>query len=500
MRLEISCQDRLGIVQDILDILVNLNIDLRGIEIAPGGKIFVNFPNIAFSDFQRLMPKIRRIDGIDDVVTTPFMPLEREHNELMALINTLPDPVFSIDRKGRVQMSNEAGCNALEMGVEQLQRRQISDLIYGFGFERWLEQSDIQAQAQKVRFIEQDFLADLLPVLVPDTEDNAIVAGAVIILRSEFRLGQQLSQFHQSRTDSFSSILASGNAMKCLVRQARCMAGQDAPMLLFGEVGTGKELIARACHAASRYSEKEFLRFNCASTDQGEIEQQLFGDHGVFRQEKVGTLFLNQVDKLPFAAQSKLLQVLQQQMAGSAAYADVRVICATHQDLGALVEQGAFGQDLYYHLNVLSLIVPPLRERKSDIIALAERFVRQHSIKLGNKIPKLSKSCVEHLRTYPWPGNVLQLENALFRALAVLEGNELKKEHLQVPSCAVSQSVVATEFDGSLETAVKGFEKDILQRLYPSYPSTRQLAKKLGLSHTAIANKLREYGINKKQV
>ena len=121
-------------------------------------------------------------------------------------------------------------------------------------------------------------------------------------------------------------------------------------------------------------------------------------------------------------------------------------------------------------------------------------------MKLGRKAPKMTKACLDYLQTYPWPGNVRQLENALYRAVVLLEGTELEKEHIQLPSCSSTVSFVSEEFAGSLDDEVKRFEKDILMRLYPSYPSTRQLAKKLGLSHTAIANKLRDYGINKKTV
>ena len=131
---------------------------------------------------------------------------------------------------------------------------------------------------------------------------------------------------------------------------------------------------------------------------------------------------------------------------------------------------------------------------------LAERFLKQHSVKLGRRTPKLSKNCTDYLSSYPWPGNVRQLENALYRAVSLLEGNELEQEHIRVPNCSAVTSFVAEDFTGNLDEEVKRYEKDILARLYPSFPSTRQLAKKLGLSHTAVANKLREYGINKHTV
>ncbi len=516
MRLEITCQDRLGITQDVLDILVNYEIDLRGIEIDIAGKIFLNFPNIEFADFQHLMPEIRRIEGIDDVKTTPFMPIEREQNQLRALLQTLPDPVFSVDTRGRILLVNEAVTASLEVSAQSLLGEDISDYIRGFNLTKWLDRKQIEPQSHKVTFIEQDFLADVSPVMVPEAQGESILAGALIILKSEFRLGQQLTVFHQASTDSFSSVQASSNAMKKVVREATRMAELDGPILILGETGTGKEMLAKACHEASRRASGEFLALNCASLPDSVAETELFGyapgafgqpegKAGILEQAQGGTLFLDEVGDMSSQLQSKLLRVLQNGSfrrvgAVSEVNVDVRIVCTTQKDLNKLVEEGVFREDLYYRLNVLSLVVPPLRERKSDIIPLADRFIKQHSLKLGRRAPKLSKSCVEYLMSYPWPGNVRQLENALYRALSLLEGNEMGKEHVQLPSSTSNVSFVPEEFEGSLEDEVKRYEKSLLRRLYPFYPSTRQLAKKLGLSHTAIANKLREYGINKKTV
>lgn len=516
MRLEIICQDRLGITQDVLDILVNYEIDLRGIEIDISGKIFLNFPNIKFENFQHLMPEIRRIEGIDDVKTTPFMPIEREQNQLRALLQSLPDPVFSIDTKGRILLINDAAASSLEIVNGSILGNDINDYVRGFNILRWLDSKEVLAQTQKIKFIEQDFLADIVPVVVPDAEGESILAGALLMLKSEFRLGQQLTVFHQASADSFASVQASSNVMKKVVREATRMSELDGPILIFGETGTGKEMLARACHEASRRGGGEFLALHCASLPDSVAETELFGyaagafgqtegKAGLLEQAQGGTLFLDEVGDMSQQLQAKLLRVLQDgkfRRVGDTheVTVDVRIVSTTQKDLGQLVQDGLFREDLYYRLNVLSLVVPPLRERKSDVIALADRFLKQHSLKLGRRPPKLNKSCVEYLQAYPWPGNVRQLENALYRALSLLEGNEMSKEHIQLPSAATSVSFVAEDFDGSLEDEVKRFEKDLLRRLYPFYPSTRQLAKKLGLSHTAIANKLREYGINKKTV
>ena len=148
----------------------------------------------------------------------------------------------------------------------------------------------------------------------------------------------------------------------------------------------------------------------------------------------------------------------------------------------------------------MGLAIPPLRERKADIVPLANKLVLEHAKKLGIQAPKLSKPCIEYIESYPWPGNIRQLKNALYRAISLIDGNEITKDAIQLPNCSASVTYIDESFDGTLEQEVKRFEKDMLARLYPSYPSTRQLAKKLGLSHTAIANKLREYGISKHSV
>lgn len=506
MRLEICCHDRLGITQDVLDILVKYNIDLKGIDIDGSGKIYLSFPNIEFSDFQHLMPEIRKLHGVTDVKTTPYMPIEKERNELTAILETLPDPVFSVDTKGRITLTNDAAAASLDVSQEQLLNKNVSDLVKGFNILRWLESKSIEVKTDKVKFVEQDYLADFFPVFIPDSNNAKILAGAVILLKSEVRLGQQFSVFHQPSEESFSNFHATSTSMKKVVRETKKFAELDQPLLIFGETGCGKESLARSCHALSSRGQKSFETVLLPGKTEQECDDILFGNAGVLNSPAVGTVLLKEVGELSDVLQQKLLSWLLENDSASLATPNEledkvpRLVTSTQKDLGQLVVDGVFREDLFYRLSALTLVVPTLRERKQDILGLAEFFLKQHSARLGQRPPKLSKTCVELLQNYSWPGNVRQLENVLNRACLTVNGREIHKEDIQLPNATTGFNFSSDGFEGTLDEAVRKFEKSLLLQLYPSFPSTRQLAKKLGLSHTAIANKLREYGINRKTI
>lgn len=518
MRLEILCQNRLGLAQDVLNVLVSYQLDLRGIEVDPSlNKIYVSFPTVNFEQFQELMARMRRIQGVEDVKTTAFMPSEREHNEVMTLLRTLPDGLIAIDLKANVTVINEAALEALSVSYDAIIGQSLQGMVKGFNFQRWLEGEDVLAQTRRLEIHSKRFIADILPVLVPDETGQDILAGAVINLKSESRLGQHMIAFKKGDAESFNSIQASSNTMRKVVREARRMAQLDAPILIVGETGTGKELLARACHAAGGRNGKPFLTVPCASMPDNVAESELFGygpnafpgtaegKKGIFEQANGGTVFLDEVGEMSPQLQTKLLRFLQDGSFRRVAEekevrVDVRVICTTQKDLPAMVQEGKFREDLFYRLNVLTLSIPPLRERKQDVLPLAEFFIARYAARLGRKAPKLTDNCSQFLQQYPWPGNVRQLENALYRAVTLLDGNELEKQHLQLPSYTNDFGYLEQDFDGTLDEAVKRFEANLLRKLFPAYPSSRQLAKKLGLSHTAVANKLRDYGISRKTV
>ncbi|MCM2680014.1 transcriptional regulator TyrR [Echinimonas agarilytica] len=520
MRLEVVCKDRMGIAKEILTIMVKHGTNLRGIETDPSRNIFLNFPELEFSELQVLLPEIRRIDGVEDVRTVPYTPSERGSHELNTILRTLPDPVFSLDMRGRIVRLNEAAQLALRGDEDKLRGQSINQFVHGFSFQRWLDDEEIEPQATKVSVGQRSYLADILPILVDadvSSSPGNVLAGAVLLLKSTDRLGEQVNAYQKQSSDGFERIYGNSQQMKQVLAQSRKMAQLDAPLLIQGETGTGKELLARACHEFSFRGDGPFVALNCASLPDNVAESEMFGhgenafegageaQRGVLEIANGGTVFLDEIGEMSSSLQAKLLRFLQDgsfRRVGEEEEinVDVRVICATQKDLPDMVQKSEFREDLYYRLNVLCLVVPPLRERKSDILPLAERFIERFCAQTSRPSALVSKSCRDYMMQYPWPGNVRQLENALYRAISLLEGNELSAEDLQLPSYSSNFGYYDEVFEGSLEESVKRFESNLLRRLYPAYPSTRQLARKLGVSHTAIANKLREYGINKKSI
>ncbi|MDO2435767.1 transcriptional regulator TyrR [Aeromonas veronii] len=515
MRLEVSCEDRLGLTRELLDRLVEHNIDLRGIEIDTSGIIYLNFPELEFSDFQHLMPEIRRIPGVYDVKTIPYMPSEREHHEIEALLKALPDLVFSLDSKGKVTQANQSALTTLGLPVEEVRGVALGSLVKGFSFTRWLEASEIKPQTCKLSFNGEEYLADLMPLFVAETRGKQALAGAVVVLKSARRVGLHFSALHAVEVGGFEHLQAESPKMKEVLSQARKLAMQDAPLLIVGETGTGKELLARACHGASLRSSHPFMALNCAAMPDNVAESELFGyapgafgnntegKRGVLELASGGTLMLDEIGDMSPHLQTKFLRVLQDGVFRRVGdeqevKVNVRFICTTQKQLLDLVHEGTFREDLYYRLNVLSLALPPLRERKADIMVLAQQFVSRFASELQRPRPRFTRNMADYLTAYRWPGNVRQLRNCLYRAMTLLEGDELGPEQIDLPVAADTMPLIDEWFEGNLDDAVKRFESQLLARLYPAFPSTRQLAKRLGVSHTAIANKLREYGISKK--
>ncbi|MCE1242616.1 sigma 54-interacting transcriptional regulator [Oryzomicrobium sp.] len=271
-------------------------------------------------------------------------------------------------------------------------------------------------------------------------------------------------------------IIAVGPAMRTVLERAELVAATDAPVLVLGASGSGKEVLAQAIHRAGPRAARPFVAINCAAIPEHLLESELFGhrkgaftgaayDHkGLFQQAEGGTVFLDEIGDMPLILQAKLLRVLQEREvrpvgAAASVPVDVRVISATHRNLEQAIAEGRFREDLYYRLNVVSLVLPLLSERREDIPALARHFLQQAAQRYGRPVSGFAPEALELLVAAPWPGNVRQLQNAVAQAVALTPSGVVPAE--RVREALRDEPVALTPLD----EAKLAFERDYLVRL-----------------------------------
>jgi two-component system response regulator AtoC len=353
-------------------------------------------------------------------------------------------------------------------------------------------------------YIQKPFRAEELILCVRKAAEREKLRAKVEQLEDE------LSTIRGSR------IVGHSEALRTALDLARKVARHPSTVLLTGESGTGKELIARLIHRASPRAAEPFVAVNCGAIPEPLLESELFGHAkgaftgaitdkaGLFEEANGGTLFLDEIGELPLALQVKLLRALQEGEvrrvgANTARRVDVRVIAATNRDLAADVASGRFRGDLYYRVNVVTIKLPALRERREDIPDLALHFLRQTNARLGLSVELIAPAAMRLLMEYPWPGNVRELENVIERALVLTAGPTIEPEHLAdlvaVPRPGAPETPPA-DGDLSVKRRTEELERTLIRRALERTRGNRtRAAQLLELSHRALLYKIREYGL-----
>jgi DNA-binding NtrC family response regulator len=316
----------------------------------------------------------------------------------------------------------------------------------------------------------------------------------------------------QGPSEQSEPILGRSPGIAAVLEKVRQVAGTDTTVLIRGETGTGKELIANAIHAGSARRSRPLVAVNCGAIASGLVESELFGHEkgaftgaltrkiGRFEQADGGTLFLDEIGDLAPDLQVKLLRVLQEgelnRVGGTQPIrVDVRVIAATHRDLPAMVQRGDFRQDLYYRLNVFPILVPPLRDRREDIPLLAEHLTARYAARMGKRIDTIPQALLDRLAVHPWPGNIRELANLLERAVIVTPGRSL-----QLPEWATGQHTpVAATPSGPNPRALLDVEREhilrTLERTGWKVSGPGGAAEALGLKPTTLEARMKKLGV-----
>jgi len=530
MRLEIESTDRLGISQEILAVFSRLSWDVIAIEVITSFTYVHIKPEYLSMD--EVHASLKDINGIITCKQITLLPTQRREKHLQALLDQIPDPIIDIDENGLILAVNQSAETLL------FNHNEITN-FEGLSIGQFIEQDYTNLVSNKptscsVTFVGKSYVADVSPIFSGDTnrklkKEKQKISGAVIILRTMNTLGRQISLLQTQKDQNIQSIIGKSSKIRVLIEQTLRYAKLDLPVLISGETGTGKELIARALHAASHRAKSPFLAINCAAISEHLLESELFGyasgaftgaqkggKPGLFELADGGTIFLDEIAEMTVYLQAKLLRFLEdfkyRRVGGTKELTvNVRIISASHQNLTSLLENKLFREDLFYRLNVLNLDLPPLRERADDIPLLAHYFIENAARQVNKSVPKITEQALNTLLAYHWPGNIRQLQNILFRVVAlasnlIIEQADLVTALSQLGKISVTNDslrheqvepieIKSNDSDWGLLQAT--FELQMLKKLYPLYPTTRLLAARLKVSHNKIAMKLREHGISK---
>ncbi|HEV2730457.1 MAG TPA: sigma 54-interacting transcriptional regulator, partial [Terriglobales bacterium] len=449
----------------------------------------------------------------------------------------LEEMIVVVDREYRYVIANRAYLKYRQMEKEQLVGRRVSEAFNKEDFEATIKPKlDECFQGRVVKYEmrytypqlgERDLLISYFPVEGPagidrvacvlqDITERKQAENSLREVVEELRLAKEkLAEekcYLEQEIDTelgFEEIVGKSVALKNVMQQVGKVATSDATVLLLGETGTGKELVARALHRLSRRASGSFIKMNCAAIPTGLLESELFGyEKGAFTSaigRKIGrleladkgTLFLDEIGEIPLALQPKLLRVLQDQeferLGGTQTIkVDFRLIAATNRDLAEAVRKGEFRSDLFYRLNVFPVRVPPLRERREDIRLLVEHFVQKCAKRMNRKITSIPRKTMDALTLWDWPGNVRELENFVERSVILTQGSVLVAplSELKPPSEEV--------MNDTLETAEREHILRALRESRGQIGGPRGAAARLGLKRTTLQSKLKQMGIDRR--
>jgi PAS domain S-box-containing protein len=443
--------------------------------------------------------------------------------ELWAVLNSVQDAIEVVDNTGLIKYVNPAFTRVT--GIAEVTRvgKNIFDVSpHGALAQALVKQKPVTGYRAKVGGSGVEVISNAAPILV-----EGEVTGAVVVFQPITDILRLMDELQKSTTIienlyakieqitgskfTFNDLVGTSRVFQATLEMAKKAAKSDTPVMLVGESGTGKELFAQAIHHAGIRRGKPFIKVSCASVPEELLESELFGhEKGAFtgavrtKLGKVemaggGTLFIDEVGEMNLSLQGKMLRLLQdrefERVGGSEMLrADLRLIAATNVDLRSLVRRGKFREDLYFRLNVIELVLPPLRQRREDIPPLVEQIINRYSRKLGKKVKGIAPDALQLLVNYDWPGNIRELENVVERAVVAMESELVGCQHL-LPYIGqfTASNVIHFPEVMPLEKMEQLMLKAALARYGETLDGKKKAAQALNISLATLYNKLKRY-------
>ncbi len=444
-------------------------------------------------------------------------------DELIPILDSISDAIFIDDAQGFTIWINKASEELYKISRKEIIGKHVS-FLENTGIFTPSVARIVMEKKKEVSIIHENkdgkrLLTTGIPIMDRANNMSKIITTTHDITEL-INLQNQLESFQNTLSglnvqEGFNDIVANSPSMYNVIQLTKRLSDIDSTVLITGESGVGKGVIAKLLHENGSRREYPFVKVNCGAIPENLIESELFGyesgaftgsrkdgKKGLFETADKGTIFLDEISELPLNLQVKLLQVIQEReitRVGSVESIpiDVRIISASNKDLMAMVHEGKFREDLYYRLNVVPIGIPPLRERPEDIIPMIRIFLNQNNIKMKEH-KEIDSKAIATLMKYPWPGNVRELQNIIERLVITTKGTVILPENLPSFIYENTSGVESTVISAgrNLKDALDHAERDILLKAQEQYKTTRAMAKALGVSQPTIVRKLQKYSIS----
>lgn len=515
MKICIENKDRHGLVYDISKILLKYNVNIISMEVIKN-TTYLETEALSYKTEQKILSELHELSGIVQIKSIMLMPHNEKYQQMDIVFNTINEGIIITDKNGNIIYINKVAVKILKIPNDDILGQNISKALPFCKLLLKTLQTGKKYLHHEVYAEEYDnhYMVSSQPLL----DENNNLYGGVAVIRDMETVRQIYQKITGQPSISFKDIIHQSDIMEKLILSAQHYASSNSTILIRGETGSGKELFARAIHNASPRHDNIFLAINCTAIPDTLLESELFGYEegtftgankggklGLFELASGGTLFLDEIGDISSTLQAKLLRILQEEhrvrrIGGNREIPiNVRIISATNCNLEQMVKDGLFRQDLYYRLNVIPLYLPPLRERREDIRLLANYLFQSTVNNINTSIKSISQEAFEKLNNYDYPGNVRELSNIIERAINVARGPEITADDIilfnQMPTTN-NGSNLNNYSTLNLNEALRSTEKNIIKEAMRKFNSSRKLGAALGLSHTSIIRKMKEYNLN----
>ncbi len=487
MKLAITTENKLGITDDVLSLLRSHQADLIKVEVEDG-KIYLHTQELEKSVQGTIASQLMKIPGIKWVNQIDVLPGVETQNMLASLMQVMPDPVLGINAKGQISYANSKAQSLFKPHTDdQKMPVQMKQIFVSAGWQEKVNAAAASHIPVNIRTIAGTMLLEVQGIKNTTGQMN----GAMLLFRDYDKIRASSYVMQGEEIDGLESLVFQSEAFGLVLQKAKTLADVDAPLSLVGETGTGKTLLAHACHSLSQRSHELFTVVDCQSMKSDEMASLLFGSAnspGVLELNQSGTLFFSHIEFMAQHIQDKVLSHFRQRDKTHC----VRIMASSAQKLFSHQQAGKLKPELVLMLDVLRLDVPPLRDRTEDIEPLMQHFLHQFNQQLGQQVV-FSLDATVKMKRYYWPGNASQLRHAIYKAMMLAKDGTIQSSDLDLEG---AMSLEADLEGMTLNEAVNEFEKHFLQHWYQKFPSTRKLARQLGVSHTTIAQKINKYNLN----